>query len=177
MGTTSTNNNNTEDDAPAPLEVEPGTSEVAAAAAAAADDDGDHPLREKVSFADVEADAQTEAKEEEGDTARDGDADNNNKKKPGYVTWESRGESYHFHGNPMRNCVWILLVLKGVQNSLNLGTIFINPGFLTGAYNPDWSPGFSSSKANTFISGTQALNSSLPFIVALVADFLTGDYW
>ena len=43
--------------------------------------------------------------------------------------------------------------------------------------NPEWNPGFSSSKTNAFISGTQALTSSLPFIVALVADFLTGDYW
>lgn len=124
-----------------------------------------------------------------------------------FVTWESRGTSYQFANNPMRNCVWIMLVLRAVQMGLNFGLLFINPGFLTGmygfftvefllrlilyiyityyllsfrcagAYNQSWSPGFSSSKANTFITGTQALNNTLPFLIALVADFLIGDYW
>lgn len=94
-----------------------------------------------------------------------------------FVTWESRGTSYQFSNNPMRNCVWIILVLRAVQQGLTFGMLFINPGFLTGAYNSSWSPGFSSSKANTFITGTQGLNSTLPFLIALVADFLIGDYW
>ena len=51
-----------------------------------------------------------------------------------FVTWESRGTSYQFASNPMRKCVWIILVLRAVQMGLNYGLLFINPGFLTGMY-------------------------------------------
>ena len=76
--------------------------------------------------ADVE-DAFTE--EVEGDNMLSNDSNPRE-----FVTWESRGTSYQFANNPMRNCVWIMLVLRAVQMGLNFGLIFINPGFLTGMY-------------------------------------------
>jgi len=47
----------------------------------------------------------------------------------------------------------------------------------TGTFNPTWNPGFSSKKANTFITGSQGFRDSMSFLVAFVADFLIGDYW
>ena len=66
-------------------------------------------------------------KEEEGDDKL-GNEDTNPR---GFVAWESRDTSYQFPNNPMRACVWILLVLRAVQMGLVFGMNFINPGFLT----------------------------------------------
>ncbi|KAL3771993.1 hypothetical protein ACHAW5_002223 [Stephanodiscus triporus] len=99
---------------------------------------------------------------------------------PNYTSliWKSRTQiSYQFHENPMVHCVWILLILRAIERSIFMGILYINPGFLTGYYNPIWNPGFSSSKANVFISSTQALQSSLPFIIAAFADMCAGDFW
>ncbi|KAL3770088.1 hypothetical protein ACHAW5_003464 [Stephanodiscus triporus] len=93
------------------------------------------------------------------------------------LIWKSGKISYQFHENPMVRCVWILLILRAIERSIFFGLLFINPGFLTGYYNPNWNPGFTSSKANTFISSTQALQSSLPFIIAAFADICAGDFW
>jgi hypothetical protein len=59
----------------------------------------------------------------------------------------------------------------------SLDFIIVIPISLPGYYNPNWYPGFSSSEANTFISSTQALQSSLPFIIAAFADMCAGDFW
>jgi hypothetical protein len=67
--------------------------------------------------------------EEEGDNNKLGNEDTNPR---GYITWESRGVSFQFPNNPMRYCVWILLVLRAVQAGINYGTNFIESGFLTG---------------------------------------------
>ena len=150
-----------EEDPPPVLDVEEGADADAEAAAAAA-------TKSSVTFEVEEGD------EEEGGDKKMGNDDANPKN---FVTWESRGASYVISNNPMRHCVWILLVLRAVQMGINFGNLFINPGFLTGIYNPEWSPGFSSTKANAFIASTQGLNNSLPFIIALVADFFLGDYW
>lgn len=40
-----------------------------------------------------------------------------------------------------------------------------------------WSPGFSSSKASTFVASTLALVNTVPFVVGVAADCLIGDYW
>jgi len=66
---------------------------------------------------------------EEGD---DNKLDNEDTNPRGFVAWESRGASYQFAHNPMRTCVWIILVLRAVHMGLAFGTNFINPGFLTG---------------------------------------------
>ena len=70
--------------------------------------------------------------EVEGDEEGDDKLGNEDTNPRGYVTWESRGASYQFANNPMRTCVWILLVLRAVQMGINFGTNFIESGFLTG---------------------------------------------
>src|SRR5210317_354780 len=67
---------------------------------------------------------------EEGDTRVGNDGTSPRQ----FVTWESRGTSYQFANNPMRKCVWIILVLRAVQKGIEYGMQFINPGFLTGKY-------------------------------------------
>jgi hypothetical protein len=59
----------------------------------------------------------------------------------------------------------------------SLDFIIVIPISLPGYYNPNWNPGFSSSKAYTFISGMQALQGTLPFIIAAFADICAGDFW
>ena len=65
---------------------------------------------------------------EEGDTRVGNDGTSPRQ----FITWESRGTSYQFANNPMRKCVWIILVLRAVQKGIEYGMLFINPGFLTG---------------------------------------------
>ncbi len=65
----------------------------------------------------------------EGDNNNSGNDDANPRQ---FVSWESRGTSYQFAKNPIRACVWIILVLRAVHFGLVVGTNLINPGFLTG---------------------------------------------
>ena len=67
---------------------------------------------------------------EEGDNNKGNDDTNTNPRQ--FVSWESRGASYQFAKNPIRTCVWIILVLRAVHFGLVVGTNLINPGFLTG---------------------------------------------
>ena len=90
----------------------------------------DADTEEAVAAAPVGVTFEVEGDEEEGDKKM-GNEDTNPRQ---FVTWESRGASYQFANNPMRTCVWILLVLKAVQKGIELGIQFINPGFLTGKY-------------------------------------------
>ena len=90
----------------------------------------DADTEEAVTAAPVGVTFEVEGGEEEGED-KFGNEDTNPR---GFVTWESRGASYQFANNPMRTCVWILLVLKAVQKGIELGIQFINPGFLTGKY-------------------------------------------
>ncbi len=88
----------------------------------------DADTEEAVAAAPVGVTFEVEGDKEEGDNKL-GNEDANPR---GYVTWESRGASYQFANNPMRHCVWILLVLRAVQMGINFGTNFIESGFLTG---------------------------------------------
>jgi len=52
------------------------------------------------------------------------------------LEWKNRGITYHFCDNPMRDCVWILLLLRAVERGIYYGFVFINLGFLTGKCSP-----------------------------------------
>ena len=86
------------------------------------------------------------------------------------------GESTHLIFHPLTDDTCLLKnpLLRLLTPLLNIVLRYI---LYTGVYNPTWNPGFSSAKANTFISASMGLNNSLPFLVAFLADFLTGDYW
>lgn len=47
--------------------------------------------------------------------------------------------------------------------------------FLTGVYNPDWNPGFTSVDAASFVSISTAVAYTTPFLGAIMADSV-GDY-
>jgi hypothetical protein len=93
------------------------------------DEYADVDTEEAVAAAPVGVTFEVEGDEEEGDNNKLVNEDTNPR---GYITWESRGASYQFANNPMRTCVWILLVLRAVQMGINFGTNFIESGFLTG---------------------------------------------
>ena len=71
---------------------------------------------------------------EEGDDNNNNKSGNDDTNPRHFITWESRGTSYQFPEHPIRNCVWIILVLKAVQQGVHFGFLFMNPGFLTGEY-------------------------------------------
>ena len=49
--------------------------------------------------------------------------------------------------------------------------------FLTGAYDKQWNVGMTSIEASSCVSRSTAMAYSSPFIGALLADCLLGDYW
>ena len=77
---------------------------------------------------------EVEKEGEEGDNNKLGNDESEDTNPRHFITWESRGTSYQFQEHPIRNCVWIILVLKAVHQGMHFGFIFINPGFLTGVY-------------------------------------------
>ena len=50
------------------------------------------------------------------------------------LLWKSKGFTYEFAKSPVRYVAWILLVLRAVERGIWFGFVFINQGFLTGAY-------------------------------------------
>lgn len=62
---------------------------------------------------------------------------------------------------------------KDIKAGIWLNTMTL---FLTGAYNEDWNAGFTSVKAASFVSVSTMVAYSTPFVGAILADSLLGDY-
>ena len=85
--------------------------------------------------------------------------------------------SSEYADNPLTHSIGYILALDFWERFAWHGIIFTLPGYLTGTYEPSWNPNYAPFEANSFIATSQAIGFITPFIVAVVADVLVGDYW
>ncbi|CAB9496304.1 Peptide transporter family 1 [Seminavis robusta] len=79
--------------------------------------------------------------------------------------------------NPTTYSVALILVVELLERFSFYGIYYTQTLYLTGVYNPDWNPGLNSVAAASFVSTSTAVAYTTPFIGAILADALLGDYW
>ena len=82
-----------------------------------------------------------------------------------------------YASNPLKYSIVFILILDFLERFAFNGIIFTMPGYLTGYYQPLWNPAFAPWEANSYIAMSQGIGYLSPFLVAIVADALIGDYW
>jgi hypothetical protein len=78
---------------------------------------------------------------------------------------------------PMFYSVIFILLVELLERFSFYGVEYTQTSFLTGAYNPDWNAGMSAVSASSFVSISTAVAYTMPFVGAILADSVLGDYW
>lgn len=72
--------------------------------------------------------------------------------------------------------VGFILIVELLDRFSFYGVYYTQTLYLTGVYNPDWNAGLSSIDAASFVSVSTAVAHTTPFIGAILADSVLGDY-
>jgi proton-dependent oligopeptide transporter, POT family len=86
------------------------------------------------------------------------------------------GNAYKYSLSPMMYSVINILMVELFERFSFYSICYTMTLFLTGAYNEDWNAGFASVKAASFVSVSTMVAYSTPFVGAVLADSLLGDY-
>lgn len=87
------------------------------------------------------------------------------------------GTEFSYHLQPMRYSVINILLVELFERFSFYGINYTQTLFLTGAYDSHWNADLTSVEASTYVSVSVAVAYSTPFIGALLADYVLGDYW
>ena len=79
--------------------------------------------------------------------------------------------------NPLKYSVIFILLVELLERFAFYGINYTQTAYLTGSYNRDWNSGMSSVEASSLVSISTAIAYTAPFIGALLADCVLGDYW
>lgn len=90
---------------------------------------------------------------------------------------DDRGHSYTYALQPMFYSVAFILVVELLERFSFYGVYYTQTLYLTGVYNEDWNAGLNSVDAASFVSVSTAVAYTTPFIGAILADSILGDYW
>mmetsp|Transcript_6775 Transcript_6775/g.14794 ORF Transcript_6775/g.14794 Transcript_6775/m.14794 type:complete len:561 (-) Transcript_6775:948-2630(-) len=89
-----------------------------------------------------------------------------------------RGKSANKYAlNPLRYSVFLILVIELLERFSYYGLTYTQTPFLTGVYNKEWNSGMNGVQASAFVSASTAIAYTSPFLGALLADGLLGDYY
>ena len=77
---------------------------------------------------------------------------------------------------PMKYSVMFILIVELLERFSFYGYYYTLTLYLTGAYNDDWNAGFTSVKAASFVSLSTMVAYTTPFVGAILADAVWGDY-
>lgn len=86
------------------------------------------------------------------------------------------GHVYHYSLSPMTYSVINILMVEMFERFSFYSICYTMTLLLTGAYNEDWNAGFTSVRAASFVSVSTMVAYSTPFVGAVLADSLLGDY-
>ena len=89
---------------------------------------------------------------------------------------DEKGNVYHYALQPMFYSVVFILAVETIERFSFYGVYYTQTFYLTGVYNEDWNAGFDSVTASTFVSVATAVAYTTPFVGALLADSVLGDY-
>lgn len=78
---------------------------------------------------------------------------------------------------PMLYSVIFILLVELLERFSFYGVNYTQTSFLTGAYNGNWNAGMTAIAASSYVSISTAVAYSMPFVGAILADSVCGDYW
>ena len=87
-----------------------------------------------------------------------------------------KGNVFHYALRPISYSVGLILVVELMERFAFYGVYYTQTLYLTGVYNADWNPGFTSIDAASYVSISTAVAYTTPFIGAILADSVLGDY-
>jgi len=89
---------------------------------------------------------------------------------------DDQGNEYHYSLNPMMYSVGLILVVELLERFSFYGIYYTQTLYLTGVYDAHWNAGLSSVDAASFVSLSTMVAYTTPFVGAILADTLWGDY-
>jgi proton-dependent oligopeptide transporter, POT family len=78
--------------------------------------------------------------------------------------------------NPNASIVLLVLIVETMERFSFYGVYYTLTLYLTGIYNDDWNAGWTAVEAASYVSLSTAVAYTTPFIGALLADSVLGDY-
>lgn len=87
------------------------------------------------------------------------------------------GDAFRYALRPLRYCVFLILVVEGLERFSYYGLANSQLEYLTGGFDAGWNAGMSAVDAADFVSSSAALTAFAPLIGGVLADGLLGDYW
>jgi proton-dependent oligopeptide transporter, POT family len=90
---------------------------------------------------------------------------------------DESGEESFYALQPMRYSVIFILLVELFERFSFYGLNYTQTSYLTGVYDPKWNAGMAAVTASSFVSISVAVAYTTPFLGAVLADSLLGDYW
>lgn len=90
---------------------------------------------------------------------------------------DNDGNRHQYHLSPMFYSVIFILIVELLERFSFYGLTFTQTLYLTGAYDRDWNAGMTSVSASSYVSISVAIAYTSPFLGALLADRVLGDYF
>jgi len=87
------------------------------------------------------------------------------------------GSRYEYSLKPLLYSVMFILIIELLERFSYYGLNHSQQAYLTGEYNPEWSANLTAVQASMFVSSSQVVAYTAPFVGGIVADGLIGDYW
>lgn len=87
------------------------------------------------------------------------------------------GSRYEYSLKPLLYSVMFILIIELLERFSYYGLNHSQQAYLTGEYNPEWNANLTAVQASTFVSSSQVVAYTAPFVGGIVADGLIGDYW
>jgi POT family proton-dependent oligopeptide transporter len=88
-----------------------------------------------------------------------------------------RGDVSTYHLQPMFYSVIFILLVELLERFSFYGVNYTQTSYLTGAYDEDWNADMTSVGASSYVSISTAVAYTMPFVGAVLADSILGDYW
>lgn len=90
---------------------------------------------------------------------------------------DEMGLSSHHALQPMVYSVIFILLVELLERFSFYGINYTQTSYLTGAYDERWNAGMEAVPASSYVSISTAVAYTAPFLGAILADSLLGDYW
>mmetsp|Transcript_13069 Transcript_13069/g.21485 ORF Transcript_13069/g.21485 Transcript_13069/m.21485 type:complete len:737 (+) Transcript_13069:46-2256(+) len=86
------------------------------------------------------------------------------------------GHTYTYYLNPMMQSVILILLVEMLERFSFYGINYTTTAYLTGEYNEEWNADMTSIQASSYVSISTAVAYTTPFLGAMLADNLLGEY-